>query len=327
MLELLSFVTGLFEPRTFVIIVIAALAFLSILTLVSQLLERQDRARRVDYVINEKERLRAEYLENLKKQKASSRLRQQSKGGIAQLVEALNLHKIFDAENTRKKLRQAGYRLEKHLVTFLAIRLLAPFVLAFIAYLYAPFVLGEDAAPNKILLIVILGFLVGNFLPGIWLTNAITKRRESIRDAWSDALDLMLICVESGQSIEQALNRVSLEIASQSRPLAEELQLTMAELSYLNDRRKALENLAERTGLPTVRSVVTAMIQSERYGTPLAQALRTLAKENRDERMQMVEKKAAALPPKLTVPLIVFFLPVIFIVLLGPAIIRVQEYM
>ena len=151
----------------------------------------------------------------------------------------------------------------------------------------------------------------------------IKRRQDSIRRAWSDALDLLLICVESGMSIEAAMQRVSREIGSQSVPLAEELTLTCAELSYLQDRRKAFENLGKRTGLMTVKSVVTSLIQSERYGTPLGQALRVLAQENRDMRMSDAEKKAAALPPKLTVPMVLFFLPVIFIVILGPSAILV----
>ena len=320
-MDILSLIGHVFQPQTFIALLIAGLAFLSVMTLLSTFLERQERLKRVDYVVNERERLRAQHLENLKKERETSRLRQKPKGIVPQLVDALNLRQAFDAENTRKKLRQAGYRLEKHLVMFLAARLIAPFALALAAYLYAPMLLGEDAPANKVLAVALGGFLAGNFLPGIWLTNTIKKRQESIQQAWSDALDLLLICVESGQSIEQAINRVSLEISAQSRPLAEELQLTMAELSYLNDRRRALENLAQRTNLPTVKSVVTAMVQSERYGTPLAQALRALAKENREERMQLIEKKAAALPPKLTVPLVLFFLPVIFVVLLGPAVI------
>jgi tight adherence protein C len=155
------------------------------------------------------------------------------------------------------------------------------------------------------------------------LKNIIMKRQKSIKKAWSDALDLLLICVESGMALEPALTRVAKEIGSQSVPLAEELTLTIAELSYLQDRRKALDNLGKRVGLETVRSVVTSLIQSERYGTPLGTALRVLAQENRDARMADAEKKAAALPPKLTVPMILFFLPVIFVVILGPSIILV----
>jgi tight adherence protein C len=138
-------------------------------------------------------------------------------------------------------------------------------------------------------------------------------------------LDLLLICVESGMALEPALSRVAKEIGSQSVALAEEMTLTVAELSYLQDRRKALDNLAKRTGLETVRAVVTSLVQSEKYGTPLGTALRVLAQENRDDRMALAEKKAAALPPKLTVPMILFFLPVIFVVILGPSIIVVTQ--
>ena len=135
----------------------------------------------------------------------------------------------------------------------------------------------------------------------------------------------MLICVESGMSIEHAFRRVSEEIGSQSLALAEELSLTTAELSFLPDRRQAYENLASRTGLDGVKAVCLALIQSERYGTPLGQTLRVLSQENRDMRMNEAEKKAAALPPKLTVPMIVFFLPVLFAVIMAPAIIKISS--
>jgi tight adherence protein C len=160
--------------------------------------------------------------------------------------------------------------------------------------------------------------------PYLFLKNRIVKRQLSITRAFPDALDLLLICVESGMSIEAAFRKVSVEIGSQSVPLAEELTLTTAELSYLQDRKMAYENLAMRTDLEGVKSVCMALQQAERYGTSLAQSLRVMAQENRDMRMSEAEKKAAALPPKLTVPMILFFLPVLFIVILGPAAIRVM---
>jgi tight adherence protein C len=163
--------------------------------------------------------------------------------------------------------------------------------------------------------------------PMLFLTNAISKRQLSIKRAFPDALDLLLICIESGMSIEAAFRKVSSEIGSQSIALAEEFSLTTAELSYLQDRKVAYENLAKRTGLEGVKSVCLALQQSERYGTPLGQTLRVMAQENRDMRMNEAEKKAAALPPKLTVPMIVFFLPVLFVVILGPTGIKVTEYM
>jgi tight adherence protein C len=160
--------------------------------------------------------------------------------------------------------------------------------------------------------------------PMLLLKNKIARRQLSIKRAFPDTLDLLLICVESGMSIEAAFKKVSDEVGTQSVALAEELTLTTAELSYLPDRRQAYENLAKRTDLEGVKSVCMALQQAERYGTPLGTMLRTMAQENRDMRMSEAEKKAAGLPPKLTVPMILFFLPVLFVVILGPAAIQVM---
>ncbi|MFO1133309.1 MAG: type II secretion system F family protein, partial [Hyphomicrobiales bacterium] len=170
------------------------------------------------------------------------------------------------------------------------------------------------------------GIVVGNYAPYLFVRNLISRRQTSIQRAWSDSLDLLLICVESGMAIEPAMQRVAREIGAMSIPLAEELTLTVAELSYLQDRRKALENLGKRTGMTQVKSVVTSLIQSERYGTPLGTALRVLAQESRDMRMAEAERKAAALPPRLTVPMMLFFMPVIFVVILAPTIMTVMKY-
>jgi tight adherence protein C len=172
--------------------------------------------------------------------------------------------------------------------------------------------------------ICIAATYLGMHLPTLFVKNQISRRQTSIKRAFPDALDLLLICVESGMSIEAGFRKVSQEIGSQSIPLAEELTLTTAELSYLQDRRQAYENLAKRTNLDGVKSVCMALQQAERYGTPMAQTLRVMAQENRDIRMSEAEKKAAGLPPKLTVPMILFFLPVLFVVILGPAGIRVS---
>jgi tight adherence protein C len=145
--------------------------------------------------------------------------------------------------------------------------------------------------------------------------------------AFPDALDLMLICVEAGMSIESSFTRVANEIGSQSPELAEELGLTTAELSYLPDRRQAFDNLAKRCGHAGVKAVATALNQAEKYGTPLGAALRVTANENREMRMQEAERKAASLPAKLTVPMIIFFLPCLFVVILGPAIISIRQAM
>ena len=164
----------------------------------------------------------------------------------------------------------------------------------------------------------------GMLSPNLFLKNKIQRRQLSIKRAFPDALDLLLICIESGMSVEAAFQKVSEEIGTQSIELAEELTLTTAELSYLPDRRQAYENLAQRIGLEGVKSVCLALQQAERYGTALGTTMRVLSQENRDMRMSEAEKKAAALPPKLTVPMILFFLPVLFVVILGPAAIKVM---
>jgi len=304
------------DLRFLVPLIIAALVFFTVLTLIKPYLESQQISERANLVVAERARLRAQQRAQLNEKSAG--LREKPKGLMAQIVEALNLRKIFDVQQTRNLLRTAGLRSEKHLVTFLVVRAVAPIALGIFAFIYAGLVIDNIETAQR-LGIAMGGVAAGYFLPTLLLNSRIQRRQESIRLAWSDALDLLLICVESGQSIEQAMNRVSLEIAKQSKPLAEELQLTTAELSYLGDRRQAYKNLATRTGLKTVKAVVTSLIQAEQRGTPLAQALRVLAQENRNDRMAKAEQKAASLSPKLTVPMIIFFLPVVGVVLLGPA--------
>ena len=173
----------------------------------------------------------------------------------------------------------------------------------------------------------VAGLTLGYYAPNLYSSTVAQKRRESIVGAFPDALDLLLICVESGMSVEAAIHKVSQEIGGASIELAEEMSLLTAELSYLPDRRQAYEGMARRTNHPGIKSVTTAMIQAERYGTPLGAALRVMAKENREMRISAAEKKAAQLPAKLTIPMIVFFLPVLFIVILGPAALKVSDLM
>jgi tight adherence protein C len=226
-------------------------------------------------------------------------------------------------ENARQKLLMAGYRGQAPYITFLFFRMVTPLIFLVATALYVFLVAKMDQPTAMKIAICIAATFLGMQAPMLFLTNAISKRQLSIKRAFPDALDLLLICVESGMSIEVAFRKVSVEIGTQSIPLAEEFTLTTAELSYLQDRKVAYENLAKRTGLEGVKSVCLALQQSERYGTPLGQSLRVMAQENRDMRMNEAEKKAAALPPKLTVPMILFFLPVLFVVILGPTGIRV----
>lgn len=253
-------------------------------------------------------------------------LREERSERMSRIVERLDLRRALVDEATLAKLRMAGLRGQNPLTRFLFFRLVLPFMGFALAAVYVFLLGGLPDQPAFIKLFVCVVVAYGGFYaPVLYVSNRATKRKQSIQLAWPDALDLMLICVESGMSVEAAFRKVSEEIGSQSVELAEEFVLTNAELSFLQERRQAYENLANRTGLDTVKAVAQALIQAERYGTPVAHALRVLASESRDQRMNAAEKKAAALPPKLTVPMILFFLPVLFAVILGPAGIQVSE--
>jgi tight adherence protein C len=300
----------------------AIMVFATIVTLTVPMMGADKLDKRIKSVQNRREELRRKSREAIEK---GSKLRGQEKRTLTrQVVESLNLQKLFEDPEIKDKLSQAGFRGNGPVMTFYFFRLAAPILLFIGAALYLMFV-NDFGLPNITRWCAALGLgMLGYYAPNLYVTNAAQKRRDSIMTAFPDALDLLLICVESGMSIEAAFQKVSGEIGSQSIELAEELSLTTAELSYLQDRRMAYENLAKRTNHPGVKAVATALIQAERYGTPLGQALRVMAKENRDMRLANAEKKAAALPAKLTVPMIVFFLPVLFVVILGPAYLRYQ---
>jgi len=315
-----NLLSQLLDLQVAITLLVAVSVFGTVLTLAAPIIQGDKMRTRMKAATSERQRMRANRSKELKG--GVGRLREKPKGTVSQIVETLNLRKLFEAEESRVRLRAAGLRKETHLVTFLGARLLTPIIVGIIVFIYSSTVFADRISPIMRLSAMMFGAFAGFYLPNIFLKNLVTKRQQSIQAAWSDALDLLLICVESGMSIEAAITRVSSEIGMQSPALAEELILTNAELSYLGDRIKAFDNLGKRTNMETVKSVTTSLIQSERYGTPLGSALRVLAQENRDLRMQIAEKKAAALPPKLTVPMVLFFLPVIFVVLLGPAIIQ-----
>jgi tight adherence protein C len=304
----------------------AALAVFSAIVVVGwPYLAGDELSNRMRQISSERERIRARERAKLEAQKKPVSLRVEPKKFSKDIVDRFNMTRQAEDGNTVKMLRMAGYRGQNPVFVFLSLRLFMPLAMFAIAGLYVFFILHLEQPFFFKLAIVMVVAYAGYFGPSIWVKNQITKRQTSIRRAWPDALDLLLICVESGMGIEGAFRKVSEEIGSQSIALAEELSLTTAELSYLQDRRKAYENLGERTGLEGVRSVVTALIQAEKYGTAIGTALRVLAQETRDMRMSEAEKKAAALPPKLTVPMILFFLPVLFAVIITPAIIQVTN--
>ena len=316
-------ISKMHDARFMTMLLAAIAASATAYTLIIPLFAGEGLAKRMKAVASERERLRQRERDRLAKSEKVS-LRQSPKQLVSKVVEDFNLTKWLAQEAARDKLVMAGYRGNAPYVTFLFARAVTPILLFAGTALYV-FVITQMDKPLTVKLGICIGAaFLGLQAPMLFLKNAISKRQLSIKRAFPDALDLLLICVESGMSVEVAFRKVSVEITGQSIALSEEFALTTAELSYLQDRKVAYENLAKRTGLEGVKSVCLALMQSERYGTPLGQSLRVMAQENRDMRMSEAEKKAAALPPKLTVPMILFFLPVLFIVILGPAAIRVM---
>jgi tight adherence protein C len=321
-------VKTLTDPTIILAGLVAIAVFATIYSLILPYFDRGGLEKRMKSVTTERElirgRERARLNTEMSMQKTS--LRHQNNTSIRQIVERLSLREALVDVGTVDKLRAAGYRSQNALNTFLVARFALPFAFGAVAAFYVFFLgyLGDQSFMVRLLTVIGVAYL-GFYAPNIFISNKIGKRQKSIRRAWPDALDLLLICVESGVSIEAAIKRVSEEMTESSAELAEEMVLTNAELSFLQERRAAYENLAKRTQLDQVQAVTQALIQAERYGTPIATALRVLAQESRDQRMNEAEKKAAALPPKLTVPMILFFLPVLIAVILGPAGIQVSD--
>ena len=322
---MMEFVEGFMNPQLLVMILAAAATFATVLTVAMPLVSRDRMAYRMKSMATERDKMRAARMAEFSKD-GQGRLRQTPKGFMQQIVTRLNLRKAFDTDEVRDLLKMAGLRGQAPLVAYMFFRLVMPIIVTIVALIYLFGIANMQHPPIAKFGMAIAAGYAGFYLPNVFLKNLVQKRQASITQAFPDALDMLLICVQAGMSIEAAFGKVSKEVSSQSLELAEEFSLTTAELSYLQDRRIAFENLGKRTGIAGIKAVATALIQAERYGTPVGQALRVMAKENRDMRMSEAERKAAALPPKLTVPMIVFFLPVLFIVILGPAIIQVMKW-
>lgn len=320
-------VKSVLDPSFMIAMVVAASVFVTVFTALPAL-GGDPLKNRMRSVALERDELRAQQRARLAAEADRKRrgLREEQSVGMRRIVDRLDLRTALADEKTIASLKVAGFRGQNPLTKFLFFRLVLPFVGLALGIVYI-FILGglpEQSLFMKLFVCVLLAY-GGFYAPVLYVSNRATKRKESIQKAWPDALDLMLICVESGMSVEAAFRKVADEIGAQSVPLAEEFVLTNAELSFLQERKQAYDNLAARTGLDSVKSVTQALTQAERYGTPVAHALRVLSAESRDMRMNAAEKKAAALPPKLTVPMILFFLPVLFAVILGPAGIQVSE--
>ncbi len=314
-----TFAESLSDPGSLASIFAAIAMFATITSVMLPALKGDKLETRLKAVTSQREKLRRASRAALE-QKG---LKREAKGTISQISKRLDLQKVLEDPNIAAKLEQAGLRGPKPLTIFYFCRFILPFVGAIGMFLYIFFVNDHDLTTIPKYGSILFGAAAGFYAPNMYVGNIASKRQQSIMRAFPDALDMMLICVESGMSIEMAFAKVGAEIGSASVELAEELQITTAELSYLAERRQAYENLAKRTGHDGVKAVTMALIQGERYGTPLGDALRTMSKENRDMRMSEAEQKAAALPAKLTVPMILFFLPVLFLVVLGPAYIKI----
>lgn len=314
------------DPQTVLSLLVGALVFGTILTLLGSMGGGVKLESRMKAVAVRRDELKRRSRQAIASQTQGG-LRHTDDGFKKRVVDRLNLSKLLEDPKVAERMAQAGFRGPKPLTTFYFFRFSMPFVFLAITAFYL-FVFNDFGLPVMTRVTAVMAAaVVGFYAPNLYLSNRISKRKTSIMQAFPDALDLLLICVEAGMSIEAAIQKVSQEIGGSSIDLAEELTLLSAELSYLPDRRMAYEGLAKRTNHPGVKSVATAMTQAETYGTPLGTALRTMAKENRELRLSAAEKKAAALPAKLTVPMILFFLPVLFIVILTPAMINIQDTM
>ena len=315
------------NPSNLLTAFIAVVVFATIITIAGPAMRDNNLEGRLKSVANRREELRRRSRQNIASRTngGGGSLRHADEGLYKNVVDRLQLSKLLEDPKVVDKLAQAGFRGPRPVSTFYFFRFVMPFACAAIAAFYLYGINAFDLQPLQKVCAVVAFLGIGYYAPNVYITNIAQKRRESIVAAFPDALDLLLICVESGMSIEAAIQKVGSEVGASSMELAEELSLLTAELSYLPDRRQAYENLARRTNHPGIKSVATAMIQAERYGTPLGTALRVMAKENRELRLSAAEKKAAALPAQLTVPMIMFFLPVLLLMILGPAIMNIMD--
>ncbi len=322
----MDFFQNVFTLQFMVVVLAAVAGFATVLTLALPSLSKDRISARMKSMATERDKMRAARLAEMQSSKdKTGKLRSELKGVMSQIVDQLNLRKLFETDEVKDKLKMAGLRGQGPMVAFVFFRFAMPIVTFIGAAVYL-FTWNTHELPAivRLALLPVAAYL-GYYLPNVFLSNLIQRRQQSINNGFPDALDLLLICVQSGMSTEAAFGKVSKEIAESSIELAEEMSLLTAELAYLPDRRQAFDNLSKRTGIPSIKAVCTSLIQAERYGTPVGQALRVMAKENREMRMSAAEKKAAALPPKLTVPMILFFLPVLFVAIIGPAVIQYME--
>lgn len=313
------------DPNFIVPLIFSVLAFLTVVGLGLPWLQPDMFAARLKVIKRRREELSEQRRRQLEQHRSTFRRMSGRVHFMRLVLEKLNLKNLTEQPELKKKLVRAGWRGPAPLITFTFLRLVLPLAAAAMTAL---FLLGSTTLQMShftVALLCVGAAVVGFYLPNLLLSNAVARRQQEIQRSFPDGLDLTVICVEAGLSLDAAFSRVADELGSTARALGEEIGLTTAELAFLNDRRQALENLATRTGAASVKALVTALIQSERYGTPLGTALRVVADESRSERMSKAEEKAASLPAKLTVPMVAFFLPVLFMVIIGPTIIQVMK--
>jgi tight adherence protein C len=305
------------------IVLLATLAVLAtILALWQVMRPNTSFERRLEQVVEGKERLRQNLLATRR-----GRPRLTPAGVMRQAVTRLNLLRSRHASEARGRLARAGFRSQDAMVAYLFAQVSLPFLFG-IAVLADTHVLHLLPLPPEFAFVpAMAGVLFGFYAPKLYLRNAADKRAKQLQRALPDGLDLMVICAEAGLSLDATLGRVSRELGNTWPELAEELGITAAELTFLPERRTAFENLNTRTDSDGIRGVVNTLTQTAKFGTPLAQSLRVLAAEMREARMTRAEEKAARLPAMLTVPMIIFILPTLFIVLLGPAAINIMDTM
>jgi len=281
---------------------------------------RDPMAKRVRALNERREMLKAGVVASAAKRRKKITNKNETADKVRSLLSSLKMLQDEQVEKAQLKLLQAGVRSKDMAFVVILARFLLPLVIGttVIVGVYVMDWFPAWGGLKKYALVA--GSLIGSYkAPDIFLKNKITKRSHAIRKGLPDALDLLVICAEAGLTVDAAFSRVARELGKAYPELGDEFALTSIELGFLNDRRTAFENLAKRIDLEAVRGVVTTMIQTEKYGTPLASALRVLSAEFRNERMMRAEEKAARLPAIMTVPLILFILPVLFIVILGPA--------
>jgi tight adherence protein C len=295
-------------------------AFAVLLAIYAATTVRDPMARRVKALNDRREQLKAGITASTSKRRAKLVQKNETTDRIRSILQGLKVLQDSQLKVAQTKLLQAGIRKKEYAVAVIFGRLILPIIFG-LPMLY--FVYGTDAfatwSPLKQYGLVAGAFILGYKGPDLFLKNKIQKRTSAIRKGLPDALDLLVICAEAGLTVDVAFHRVSKELGRAYPELGDEFALTAIELGFLSDRRQAFENLAGRVDLDAVKGVVTTMIQTEKYGTPLASALRVLSAEFRNERMMRAEEKAARLPAIMTVPLILFILPVLFVVILGPA--------